>query len=95
MVENLGVLFPNQAGRGSHINISGAGITKYAPNKANAVRFLEYLTSDFAQRLFVEGNNEYPIVGEVTGPVAELGFCRRQRFGICIGPTPDRSCKDL
>ena len=73
VVKNLGVLFPNQAGRGSHINISGAGITKYAPNKANAVRFLEYLTSDFAQRLFAEGNNEYPVVGEVTGPVAELG----------------------
>ena len=73
VIANLGVLFPNQDGRGSHINISGAGITKYAPNKANAVRFLEYLTSDFAQRLFAEGNNEYPIVGEVTGPVAELG----------------------
>ena len=73
VIANLGVLFPNQDGRGSHINISGAGITKYAPNKANAVRFLEYLTSDFAQRLFAEGNNEYPIVGETTGPVYELG----------------------
>ncbi len=69
----LGVLFPNQDGRGSHINVSGAGVTKYAPNKANAVRFLEYLTSDFAQRVFAEGNNEYPIVGEATGPISELG----------------------
>ena len=69
----LGVLFPNQDGRGAHINISGAGITKYAPNKANAVRFLEYLTSDFAQSVFAEGNNEYPIVGEAEGPVSELG----------------------
>ena len=67
------MLFPNQDGRGSHINVSGAGVTKYAPNKANAVRFLEYLTSDFAQRVFAEGNNEYPIVGEATGPISELG----------------------
>jgi iron(III) transport system substrate-binding protein len=70
---NLGVIFPNQDDRGSHINISGAGITKYAPNKDNAVLFLEYLTSDFAQKLFAEGNNEYPVWGAASGPVATLG----------------------
>lgn len=69
----LTVIFPNQQDRGAHVNISGAGITRYAPNKDNAVRFLEYLTSDFAQRLFAEGNNEYPIVGTASGPVAKLG----------------------
>ena len=71
--ESLGVVFPNQKDRGTHINISGAGVTKFAPHKANAVRFLEYLTSDFAQRLFAEGNNEYPIIGKATGPIAKLG----------------------
>lgn len=84
VIANLGVLFPNQDGRGSHINISGAGITKYAPNKANAVRFLEYLTSDFAQRLFAEGNNEYPIVGETTGPVSELGAFTEDNISASI-----------
>lgn len=69
----LTVIFPNQQDRGAHVNISGAGITRYAPNKENAIKFLEYLTSDFAQRLFAEGNNEYPIVGPVSGPVAQLG----------------------
>ena len=69
----LGVLFPNQADRGTHVNISGAGVTRHAPNAANAVRFLEYLTSDFAQRLFAEGNNEYPVVGETSGPIAAMG----------------------
>lgn len=69
----LTIIFPNQQDRGAHVNISGAGVTRYAPNKHNAVRFLEYLTSDFAQNLFAEGNNEYPIVGQVSGPVAELG----------------------
>ena len=69
----LGILFPNQGNRGTHINISGAGILKHAPNRDNAIAFLEYLTSDFAQRLFAEGNNEYPITGDVTGPVATLG----------------------
>ncbi|MEM7220210.1 MAG: Fe(3+) ABC transporter substrate-binding protein [Pseudomonadota bacterium] len=73
VVANLGVLFPNQDGRGAHVNLSGAGITRYAPNRANAIKFLEYLTGDFAQRLFAEGNNEYPVNGTATGPIAKLG----------------------
>lgn len=72
-VENFGVLFPNQGNRGTHVNISGAGIAKHAPNRDNAQQFLEYLTSEFAQKLFAEGNNEYPIVGPASGPVARLG----------------------
>lgn len=73
VTDALNVIFPNQDGRGTHVNVSGAGVTRYAPNRDNAIRFLEYLTSDYAQRLFAEGNNEYPVVGEASGPVAELG----------------------
>ena len=69
----LGIVFPDQDGRGTHFNISGAGVTRYAPNRAAAIQFVEYLTSEFAQRLFAEGNNEYPVVGRATGPIAELG----------------------
>ena len=69
----IGVLFPNQAGRGAHVNISGAGVARHAPHRANAVKFLEYLTGDFAQRLFAEGNNEHPVIGPPTGPIATLG----------------------
>lgn len=69
----LGVLFPNQADRGTHVNVTGAGVARHAPNRANAVRFLEFLAGDFAQRVFAEGNNEYPVVGPVFGPVAALG----------------------
>ena len=81
---NLGVIFPNQDGRGSHINISGAGITKYAPNKDNAVLFLEYLTSDFAQKLFAEGNNEYPVWGAASGPVATLGRFKEDALDVQV-----------
>ena len=73
ITDALTIVFPNQGDRGAHVNISGAGVTRYAPNKENAIRFLEYLTSDFAQRLFAEGNNEYPVVGPTSGPVASLG----------------------
>jgi iron(III) transport system substrate-binding protein len=84
IARKLAVIFPNQNNRGSHINISGAGITKYAPNAANALKFLEYLTSDFAQKLFAEGNNEYPILGETTGAVATLGVFKEDDLDVQV-----------
>ena len=84
VVAALGVIFPNQQDRGSHVNISGAGVTRHAPNAANALAFLEYLTSDFAQRLFAEGNNEYPVVGNTTGPIADLGSFREDSVNAAI-----------
>jgi iron(III) transport system substrate-binding protein len=59
--ERLAVVFPNQSDRGTHINISGAAVTRHAPNRANAVRLIEFLSGDEAQRLFAEGNQEYPV----------------------------------
>ena len=58
----LGVVWPNQKSWGAHINVSGAGILKHAPNPAAAVKFLEYLASDSAQTYFADGNNEWPVV---------------------------------
>ena len=58
----VGVVFPDQEGNGTHVNISGAGLVKTSPNPENAIRFLEYLASDEAQSLFANGNHEYPAV---------------------------------
>jgi len=73
--EQLGIIFPNQDNRGTHVNISGAGVLANAPNPEAAVAFLEYLTSDEAQTYFAEGNNEYPVVEgtAVPGPIANFG----------------------
>lgn len=60
MFDAIGVIFPDQDGRGTHINLSGAGVTVNAPNRDNAIKFLEYLTSETAQRYLADGNNEYP-----------------------------------
>lgn len=65
VVAKLAVVFPNQGDRGTHVNISGAGVAKHAPNKANAVKFLEYLASKEAQSYFARGNYEFPVVGGV------------------------------
>ncbi len=64
-MKSITLVWPNQAGSGSHINISGAGVLKTAPHKASAVKFLEYLASDDAQRYFADGNNEWPVVASV------------------------------
>ena len=66
LVDKIGWVFPNQEGRGTHINVSAAGVLKYAPHKEAAVKFLEYLASPEAQRYFAEGNDEYPVVQGVT-----------------------------
>ncbi len=56
------VVFPNQSDRGTHVNISGAGVVVNAPHKENAIKFIEYLASPSAQAVFADSNNEYPAV---------------------------------
>lgn len=73
--DQVGVFFPNQKGRGAHVNISGGGVLKNAPNKAGAIKFLEYLVSPKAQEYFADGNNEYPVVEgvEINGILRSFG----------------------
>jgi iron(III) transport system substrate-binding protein len=74
VAEAIGVFFPNQDDRGTHVNISGAGVVKTAPNAAAAVQFLEYLATPEAQRIFAESNNEYPVVEGVAIDSVVAGF---------------------
>lgn len=60
-LDHVGILFPNQSGRGAHINVSGGGVAAYAPNKDNAIKFLEFLISPEAQKVFADANFEFPI----------------------------------
>ena len=77
--DQVGVIFPDQdtaaGAKGTHVNISGAGVTTHAPNRENAIAFLEYLTSQSAQRYFADGNNEYPAVSGLgaNSAVEQLG----------------------
>lgn len=62
VADRVGVVFPNQASWGTHVNIAGAAVAKNAKNTANAVKFMEYLASPSAQEYFANGNNEWPAV---------------------------------
>jgi iron(III) transport system substrate-binding protein len=59
--EQTGIFFPNQDGRGTHINVSGAGLVKYSPNKENAIKLIEFLLSEGAQEKYAQANYEYPV----------------------------------
>ncbi len=59
--EKIGVIFPNQDNRGTHVNVSGAGVTRHAPNRDNALRLMEFLLSEEAQKVYAEQNYEYPV----------------------------------
>jgi iron(III) transport system substrate-binding protein len=63
--EKLAIFFPDQNGTGTHINVSGAGVVKSAKNKENAVKLLEFLASEKAQKSFAEANYEYPVLKSV------------------------------
>jgi iron(III) transport system substrate-binding protein len=83
LAARVGVYFPNQADRGTHINVSGAGVTASSRNPGNAVRLLEFLAGREAQALFAEGNQEYPVNPQI--PATEL----LQAFGDFRADTQD------
>ena len=84
--EKIGVVFPNQKDRGTHVNISGAGVAKHAPHKEAAIKFLEYLASPEAQAYFANGNNEYPVVGAIANnrELASLGDFRKDALNVSL-----------
>jgi iron(III) transport system substrate-binding protein len=74
LIRKIGVLFPNQGDRGTHLNISGGGLAATARNKDNAQKFLEYLLTPEAQSYLAAGNDEYPVVAGVAAQKSIAGF---------------------
>jgi iron(III) transport system substrate-binding protein len=87
VAEKIALVMPNQKTWGTHVNISGAGVLKHAPHRENAVKFLEYLAGDEAQRYFADGNNEWPAVRgvKVDNPVLNaLGEFKADRLNVAV-----------
>lgn len=72
LMSKIAFVWPNQASSGTHVNISGGGVAKNAPNREAAVQFLEYLASDAAQEYLANGNNEWPVVASAAVKNPEL-----------------------
>ncbi|HSS66702.1 MAG TPA: Fe(3+) ABC transporter substrate-binding protein [Gammaproteobacteria bacterium] len=84
--EALAVFWPNQNGRGVHVNVSGAGVTNAAPNRDNAIRLLEFLVTDEAQAWYARVNNEYPVKPGVpwSDAVREMGRFKADDLNLAV-----------
>ena len=91
------ILFPNQKGRGTHMNISGAGILKHAPNKDNAVKLLEFLVTPEAQKHIVNNTFEYPIIDgvEPSPLISQFGFDFKQDLETNVSTFAKRQAEAL
>jgi iron(III) transport system substrate-binding protein len=95
IADRIGVLFPNQGDRGTHVNVSGAGIARGAPNQAGAQAFLEYLSSPAAQAIFADGNNEYPVVADAAPNAFLTGLGRFTQDLVNAGDVAARAADAL
>jgi iron(III) transport system substrate-binding protein len=87
VIAKTGLVFPNQKSFGTHVNISGAGVLRHAPNREAGVRFLEYLSGEDAQAYFANGNNEWPAVpaSKLDNPaLAALGRFNEDRLNVGV-----------
>lgn len=91
-IDAVNVVFPDQAGRGAHVNVSGVALTKSSRNKANAMKLIEFLSDDFAQTMYAEANYEFPIKsGAARHPlVASWGPFKADAAGL-MGVAKNRS----
>jgi iron(III) transport system substrate-binding protein len=82
----VGIFFPNQQGRGAHMNVAGAGVTASARHKAEAVRLLEFLSGSEAQKTFAEANNEFPVLpaAQASAIVAGWGPFKAEDINVAM-----------
>jgi iron(III) transport system substrate-binding protein len=86
-MSKVAFVWPNQKTSGTHVNIAGGGVARYAPHRDAAVKFLEYLASDEAQSYFANGNNEWPAVPTAVAknPALEsLGKFKAENISIAV-----------
>lgn len=83
---NLTVVFPDQAGNGTHVNVSGAGVMAHAPHRTEAIRFLEYMATDEGQRILTTGNHEFPaaVGAKLTPELVALGTFKRDPINVSV-----------
>lgn len=85
VMQRVAVVFPNQQSFGTHVNIAGAAVARHSKHSDAAVKFLEYLASDDAQRYFADGNNEWPAVDtvQIDNPaLRQLGRFKRETIPV-------------
>ena len=86
VASKLRIFWPNQADRGTHVNVSGAGVTKHAKNKDNAIQLIEFLASAESQAWYSSVNNEYPVVkdAKISNTLSSWGKFKQDTVDLTI-----------
>ncbi len=87
--EAVNVIFPNQSGRGTHMNVSGVALTKYAPNKDNAIKLMEFLASEAGQEMYAQKNAEYPVKPGIAWSDLQNSWGRFKEDSLSLGVVAD------
>ncbi|HWI64617.1 MAG TPA: extracellular solute-binding protein, partial [Symbiobacteriaceae bacterium] len=95
--EKVAIMFPNQQTTGTHVNISGAGLTKHAKNKENAIKLVEFLTGEEAQAAFSKENFEFPVNAKAAVPdvVKSWGQFKAQQIDFAKLGTHNKKALEL
>lgn len=93
--QKVALFWPNQQGSGAHVNISGAGVMKNAPHKAAAVKLLEYLVSDEAQRLYAEAVYEFPVKPGIAPSGVVAGFGKFKPDTLSLAAIADHQAEAI
>ncbi len=89
VTEKVALFWPNQDGRGAHVNVSGAGVTKSAKNKDAAIRLIEYLSEDKAQEFYASTNYEFPVKADVELDETVAGWGEFKMDEVSLGKVAD------
>ncbi len=95
IASKVGIVFPNQGDRGTHVNISGGGIAKYSPNPEAALLYLEYLASPEAQAIFAGSNFEYPVIAGVPLKMSLIGYGDFKKDAINVKVFGERNAQAI
>ena len=87
--EAVNVIFPNQSGRGTHMNVSGVALTKNAPNKDNAIKLMEFLASEDGQEMYAQKNAQYPVKPGVAWSNLQISWGRFKEDSLSLGVVAD------
>ncbi|MGD8349266.1 MAG: Fe(3+) ABC transporter substrate-binding protein [Gammaproteobacteria bacterium] len=93
----LGIFWPNQDGRGAHVNVSGAGVTKHSKHRDAAIKLLEFLVNDESQAWYAKINDEYPVVDGVKIPetLKSFGEFRSDSLNLTLLGENNRAAVEL
>jgi iron(III) transport system substrate-binding protein len=91
--ESVRVIFPNQSGRGTHMNVSGVALTKHAPHRDSAIVLMEFLANEQGQALYAKENGEYPVTSGVPWNALQQSWGKFRQDSLSLATIADHRAR--